>query len=266
MQNNEVLRFDNVSVRFPSRNTRNASFLAIDQVSFGLKEGEFVAVVGPSGCGKSTLLNLAAGLAPASSGETRYRGETIAGINTKVGYITQHDNLLPWQSTRRNVELALRIRGVPKHEHAAIAEKWIGIVGLKGFEEHFPRELSGGMRQRAAIARTLCYEPDTVLLDEPFGALDAQLRVAMQDELLRIWEAAPSTTMLFITHDLSEAVALSDRIIVMSGRPGRVVAEIDVPLPRPRVIRQLRFMPEFTALHEQLWRTIETGGVHVKTF
>jgi len=257
MQNNEVLRFDNVSVRFPTRNTPNSSFLAIDQVSFSLKEGEFVAVVGPSGCGKSTLLNLASGLVFASRGETRYRGELINRVNTKVGYITQHDNLLPWQSTRRNVELALRIRGVPKQKHAAIAEKWIGIVGLKGFEEHYPRELSGGMRKRAGIARTLCYEPDTILLDEPFGALDAQLRVAMQDELLRIWEEAANTTMLFITHDLSEAVALSDRVIVMSGRPGRVVAEIDIPLARPRVIRQLRFLPEFTALHEQLWRAIE---------
>ena len=256
MPNSEILRFDNVTVRFPTRNEPNSSFVALDQVSFGLKEGEFVSVVGPSGCGKSTLLNLAAGLVRASRGEARYRGEPVVGVNTKVGYITQQDNLLPWQSTKRNVELALRIRGVPKSEQSAIAEKWINIVGLKGFEDHYPRELSGGMRKRAAIARTLCYEPDTVLLDEPFGALDAQLRVVMQDELLRIWQETSGKSMLFITHDLAEAVALSDRVIVISGRPGRVVAEVDIPLPRPRMIRELRFSPEFNALHEQLWRAI----------
>ena len=254
-QRPDVLRFERVSMRFAGRNA--APVTALADIDFAIQEGEFVSVVGPSGCGKSTLLNLAAGLAQASQGQTLYRGQILSGVNTKVGYITQQDNLLPWQTTRRNVELPLRVRGLPKSEHEAISRKWIDMVGLSGFEDHYPHQLSGGMRKRAAIARTLCYEPDTILLDEPFGALDPQLRVAMQDELLRIWQVAQNRTMLFITHDLAEAVALSDRVIVMSGRPGRVVADVPVPLARPRAVRDLRFSPEFNALHERLWRAME---------
>lgn len=259
MEDNAVLRFDHVSLRFPDRQEPGTYFTAIDGIDIGIKEGEFVSVVGPSGCGKSTLLNLAAGLLKPTKGGVSYRGNAITTVNRNVGYITQQDNLLPWQTTQKNVELALRIRNVPPKDRRDIARKWIELVGLKGFEDNYPRELSGGMRKRAAIARTLCYDPDTILLDEPFGALDAQLRVVMQDELMRIWQESGKKTVLFITHDLSEAVALSDRVIVLSARPGRIVAEYNIPLPRPRSIRELRFSETFNKLHEQLWKSIETN-------
>lgn len=251
-----ALQFKRVSVEFPDRKT-GKSFVALKDVSFSVREGEFVSVVGPSGCGKSTLLNLTAGLLAPSRGEVLYHGAAVSGVNTNVGYITQQDNLLPWQSTQKNVELPLRIRGLPAAERNSLAARWIDTVGLKGFEGHFPRELSGGMRKRASIARTLAYDPETLLLDEPFGALDAQLRIVMQDELLRIWTEAANKTVLFITHDLAEAVALSDRVIVLSGRPGTVIDEFEIGLPRPRAIRELRFTPEFNQLHERLWKALE---------
>lgn len=251
-----AIQFKRVSVRFPDRKT-GKDFAALRDVTFSVGQGEFVSVVGPSGCGKSTLLNLAAGLLAPSEGQVLYHGAAVSKVNTRVGYITQQDNLLPWQSTRRNVELPLRIRGHAAAERSSLADRWIEAVGLKGFEDHFPRELSGGMRKRASIARTLAYDPETLLLDEPFGALDAQLRIVMQDELLRIWTEAANKTVLFITHDLAEAVALSDRVIVLSGRPGTVLAEFEIPLPRPRAIRDLRFTPQFNRLHEQLWKALE---------
>ncbi|MGD9925171.1 MAG: ABC transporter ATP-binding protein [Pseudorhodoplanes sp.] len=251
-----AVELKDVSVSFPDR-AGGDDVEVLRRVTFNIRPGEFVTVVGPSGCGKSTLLNLIAGLLRPSEGRIAYAGELVARTNTKVGYITQQDNLLPWQSTRKNVELPLRIRHVQSGQRGEIAQRWINIVGLNGFESHYPRELSGGMRKRAAIARTLAYDPETLLLDEPFGALDAQLRIVMQDELLRIWTEAANKTVLFITHDLAEAVALSDRVIVMSGRPGRVLAEFEIPLPRPRVIRDLRFTSEFTKLHEELWKAME---------
>ena len=251
-----AIQFKRVSVEYPDRKT-DGTFTALKDVSFSVQEGEFVSVVGPSGCGKSTLLNLVAGLLAPSQGKIVYHGSAVVGVNTNVGYITQQDNLLPWQSTEKNVELPLRLRRVPVSERDRIVERWINTVGLKGFESHFPRELSGGMRKRASIARTLAYDPETLLLDEPFGALDAQLRIVMQDELLRIWTEAANKTVLFITHDLAEAVALSDRVVVLSGRPGTVLAEVEIPLPRPRQIRELRFTPEFNQLHERLWKALE---------
>lgn len=251
-----AIQFKRVSVQFPDRKS-GSNFVALKDVSFNVGQGEFVTVVGPSGCGKSTLLNIAAGLLTPSQGQVLYDGAGVAGVNTNVGYITQQDNLLPWQSAQKNIELPLRIRGLSSGDRRDVAQRWIDTVGLKGFEDHFPRELSGGMRKRASIARTFAYDPETLLLDEPFGALDAQLRIVMQDELLRIWTETANKTVLFITHDLAEAVALSDRVIVLSGRPGTVIAEFDIPLPRPRAIRELRFTPEFNQLHEQIWKALE---------
>ncbi len=251
-----AIQFDRVEVQFFDRKN-GGSITALEDVSFGIGRGEFVSVVGPSGCGKSTLLNLTAGLLAPSRGEVRYDGRAVAGVNTRVGYITQQDNLLPWKSVRKNIELPLRLRGYGPEKIRAVAGHWIATVGLAGFENHFPRQLSGGMKKRASIARTLAYEPETVLLDEPFSALDAQLRIVMQDELLRLWGETAGKSVLFITHDLAEAVALSDRVIVLSGRPGRVIAEFDIPLPRPRAIRALRFTSEFNQLHERIWKAME---------
>jgi NitT/TauT family transport system ATP-binding protein len=229
---------------------------ALDGFSLSIAQGEFVGIVGPSGCGKSTLLNLAAGLMRPSVGQVRYGGQSVQTINTRVGYITQKDSLLPWRTVEDNVGLALQIQGMRGKARRELTQRYINMVGLDGFERHFPAELSGGMRKRVALARTLVYDPETLLMDEPFGALDAQLKLILHDELLRLWEKS-GKTIVFVTHDLAEAVALSDRVVVLTPRPGRVKLVQSIELPRPRDVFHVRFTPEFGALFERLWQTLE---------
>jgi NitT/TauT family transport system ATP-binding protein len=229
--------------------------LALEDVSFAASPGEFVSLVGPSGCGKSTCLNLLAGLTDPSAGLVEHHGAVVAGVNTKVGYITQDDNLLPWRSLLTNVELGLEFRGVPRDERRRRALEFIELVGLGGFENHYPHELSGGMRKRAGIIRTLIYDTDVVLMDEPFGPLDAQTRVILQAELLKLWERT-RPTVLFVTHDLVEAIALSDRILVFTSRPGTIKRDYRVDLPRPRDVFHIHETRGFSDLYDALWSDI----------
>jgi NitT/TauT family transport system ATP-binding protein len=217
-----------------------------------------VALVGPSGCGKSTILNMVAGLLRPSGGTLTYDGGPIDDVNLRVGYMTQKDTLLPWRNVRDNIgsPLELAAHKTSKSEKADKIAQMIDLVGLKGFEKHFPGELSGGMRRRVALARMLIYDPETLLMDEPFGALDAQLKLVMHDEIQRI-VGIGRKTVLFVTHDLGEAIALADRVVVFSGRPGRIKTVRKVDLPRPRDVFRIRFTPRFTELHEELWDQLQ---------
>ena len=248
-----LLSIESVSREF---STRGKQVLALDSLSLGVNEGEFVTVVGPSGCGKSTLLNLIVGLLPQHGGRILFRDRAVNGINPEIGYVTQKDNLLPWRTLIQNVELSLEIRGVEKTERRRKAEELIHRVGLGGFEEHYPHELSGGMRQRANIIRTLIYDPELILMDEPFGPLDAQTRIVLQDQLLQLWSTAKKT-IIFITHDLVEAIALADRVVVMTSRPGKVKLIADVPIPRPRDVFQIHESSEFRITYERLWQELK---------
>ncbi len=247
--------FDHVYKAFVSRGRRSDPVLALEDVAFDAAPGEFVSLVGPSGCGKSTCLNLLAGLDSPSEGTVAHHGTPVHGVNTSVGYITQDDNLLPWRSLRGNVELSLELRGMARAERRERAQEFIELVGLGGFEEHYPHELSGGMRKRAGIIRTLVYDRDVVLMDEPFGPLDAQTRVILQAELLKLWQRS-RPTVLFVTHDLVEAIALSDRILVFTANPGRIKREYTVDIPRPRDPFRIHETPGFTELHQALWQDI----------
>ncbi len=234
---------------------RGKKVLALDSIDLAVAQGEFVTVVGPSGCGKSTLLNLIVGLLRSSSGRILFRGDPINGICTKIGYVTQKDNLLPWRTLIENVEIALEIRGIENSARRQRAEELIGQVGLSGFEDHYPHELSGGMRQRANIIRTLIYDPELILMDEPFGPLDAQTRVVLQDQLLKLWLASRKT-IVFITHDLVEAITLADRVVLMTSRPGRIKSIENVTIPRPRNVFQIHERPEFRSAYERLWEQL----------
>jgi len=225
---------------------------AAENVNLSVAEGEFVTLVGPSGCGKSTLLNAVAGLFPASSGQVRYRGVAVDGYNRQVGYMTQSDHLLPWRDVTGNIAVPLEIQG---RSRAAIRDRvqaLVALVGLTGFEKSYPTQLSGGMRKRCALARLLAYDPETLLMDEPFGALDAQLRLGMQIEIRKLCRDL-GKTVLFVTHDLDEAVALADRCAVFSARPGTIRRIVDVPLPRDRDLLRLRHDRRYVELTAELW-------------
>lgn len=234
---------------------RGKQVVALDSIDLDVAEGEFVTIVGPSGCGKSTLLNLIVGLLRSSSGRITFRGERIDGICTKIGYVTQKDNLLPWRTLVANVEIALEIRGVGADERRKLARDYIERVGLHGFEEHYPHELSGGMRQRANIIRTLIYDPELILMDEPFGPLDAQTRIVLQDQLLKLWSASKKT-IIFITHDLIEAITLADRVVLMSSRPGKIKSIEQVNIARPRDVFKIHESAVFRAAYERLWQQL----------
>ena len=241
--------FADVKLAFANGDTE---LLALDGVSFDVPPGKITTVVGPSGCGKTTLLRLASGLVAASAGTVIYKGIAVAGLNTSVGYVTQDSNLFPWLTTLGNVEFPLAIRGVPAKERRERAMDWLRLVGLDGFEDHYPSQLSGGMQKRVSIVRTLIYEPEVILLDEPFGALDAQTRMSLHHELLLLWQKQKST-MLFITHDLVEAITLSDQIVIMTRRPGRVKEIYQVPLARPRNVFEIYLEPGFDNAYATLW-------------
>ena len=234
---------------------RGKEVLALASATLTVEAGEFVTIVGPSGCGKSTLLNLIVGLLQPTSGRILFRDRPINGMNPGIGYVTQKDNLLPWRTLIENVEIALEIRGVEKSARRRRAMELIERVGLGGFEEHYPHELSGGMRQRANIIRTLIYDPELILMDEPFGPLDAQTRTVLQDQLLTLWSTTKKT-IVFITHDLVEAVALADRVVVMTSRPGRVKHVAPVPITRPRDVYQIHLSQGFRAVYERLWQEL----------
>ncbi len=248
-----MLQLEGVAKRFVAA---RGVVSALENIDLEVAEGEFVTLVGPSGCGKSTLLNLVAGLIPPSEGVLRFRGERIVGVNRHIGYVTQQDNLFPWRTLRDNVAFPLELHGVPATDRRARAEEWLGRVGLTGFENAYPHELSGGMRQRGNIIRTLIYEPDVILMDEPFGPLDAQTRIVLQDELLKIWESTRKT-ILFVTHDLTEAIALADRVVLMGARPGRIVRVDRVGIPRPRDVFFIHDNEEFRRLYDVIWKELE---------
>jgi len=233
---------------------RGANIEALQPSDLDIRPREFIALVGPSGCGKSTILNMIAGLMRPTSGQVLYDAQQVTGPNRRVGYMTQKDTLLPWRTTRHNIGIALELKShaTPRAEADDRVRQIIEQVGLKGFENHTPAELSGGMRKRAAMARTLIYEPETLLMDEPFGALDSQLKLLMIDQLQSLTQHR-RMTVVFVTHDLGEAITLSDRIVVLSARPGRIRAIHEVKLDRPRDVFKVRFTPAFSEQHERLW-------------
>jgi NitT/TauT family transport system ATP-binding protein len=230
---------------------RGGAFLALRDVDLSVRDGEFVTIVGPSGCGKSTLLMLIAALLRPTSGAVRLDGALVTAPGSDRALVFQDFALLPWRTVLANVELGLELKGMPAARRREIARAHIAMVGLGAFERSYPHQLSGGMRQRVGIARALAVEPQVLLMDEPFGALDAQIRQVMGSELLRIWERGRKT-ILFVTHDIDEAIYLADRIIVMSASPGRVIADIAVTLVRPRPL-EIRNDPAFTAYRQRVW-------------
>lgn len=230
---------------------RKQQIAALQDFNLDIRDGEFFTILGPSGCGKSTFLNVLAGLARKTGGSIDIDGQPASGINQEQGVVFQGYALFPWRTVLQNIEIGLEIRKIPKRERRETAEHFLNLVGLAGFGQRYPHELSGGMRQRVAIARSLAYSPSLLLMDEPFAALDAQTREILQSELLRIWEQH-KTTIVFITHSLDEAIYLSDRIAVMTHRPGRIKAILDIPLPRPRPA-EIRHAPAFVHLREKAW-------------
>lgn len=244
------------AVRFEGATVKFGDLDVLAPLDLDIAAGEFVSIVGPSGCGKSTTLNLIAGTLEASSGRVMYSGEEVTGPNRRVGYITQHNYCLPWRTVERNVRLPLEYRGYSRAEIDQIVPDVIRQVGLEGFEKAYPSQLSGGMLQRVQIARTLSYRPEAMLLDEPFGSLDALLRSTMHQTILDLWQETQAT-FLFVTHDLSEAVTLADRVLVMSKRPGKVVADIRIDLPRPRDAKDVQTSPEFGEYLRQLHAALE---------
>ncbi len=232
----------NVSKHF--RKSSGRPVRALEDVSLTVREGAFVAVVGRSGCGKTTLMDILAGIQAPTSGEVRFDGKPLKGMPGRIGYVTQRDTLLPWRNARRNIALPLEMRRVPKARREQRVDELLELTNLTSFGTHYPAELSGGMRQRVALARSLAYEPATLLMDEPFGALDAITRLELQREFLRIWDAQ-RLTVVFVTHDLGEAVSLADEVIVMSPHPGRISKRILVELPRPRDLNNMQADPAY---------------------
>jgi len=246
-----ALSFAGVSCTFVSRDAPGQRYTAVRDVSLSVGPGEFVSVVGPTGCGKSTLLNMAAGLLLPSSGELRVFGQPLTGINPRAGYMFQAESLMPWRTAAQNVRAGLEFRGVA-NAHAQ-ADEWLKRVGLGGFGDRYPHQLSGGMRKRVSLAQTLVLDPDIILMDEPFSALDVQTRQLMENEVLDLW-AAKKKAVLFITHDLDEAIAMSDRVVVLSAGPAsHPIGEFHVDLERPRDVAEVRAAPRFVELHKAIW-------------
>ena len=246
-----------IEIRHVSKTFRrgDSTVEALRDFNLTIKQSEIVAIIGPSGCGKSTLLNMIAGLYSPSKGRVYYKGVAVGDVNTDVGYMTQKDNLLPWRTVRDNIAFPLELAGVGKAERETRADAVIKQVGLDGFATRFPTELSGGMRKRACLARMILYGAHTALLDEPFAALDAQLKLVMHDLLLRL-AADNGHTVVFVTHDLMEAVTLADRVIVCTHRPAMIALEQEIPLPRPRDVLNVRFTNEFKELYDTLWERL----------
>ncbi len=230
---------------------------AIRDVNLTIEPGQFCALVGPTGCGKSTTVGLVSGLDRPTAGEVLVGGRVVDGITPGTSFMFQADALLPWKSVVDNVALGPRFRGTSKGAATEAARDWLRRVGLSGFEQHYPHQLSGGMRKRASLAAALINEPSILIMDEPFGALDVQTKAIMSNELLGLWEQT-RPTVLFITHDLEEAVALADRVVVMTVGPGTIKGVYDIDLPRPRgQVQETRFSPRFIELHHQIWESLK---------
>ncbi|MFL6132895.1 MAG: ABC transporter ATP-binding protein [Nocardioidaceae bacterium] len=239
--------------RFPTLD--GAGFTAIRDVDLEVADGEFVSIVGPTGCGKSTTLSLVSGLEPATAGTVSVHGAPVSGIPDGVGYMFQADAVLPWKNVLDNVAIGLRYRGVSKDAAHARARDWLARVGLAGFEDRYPHQLSGGMRKRVALAQTMITEPSLLLLDEPFGALDVQTRELMQNELLQLWSGT-GAAVVFVTHDLTEAISLADRVVVMTAGPATVKDVVSIDLPRPRDVEEIRLTPEFVEIYKRVWDSL----------
>jgi NitT/TauT family transport system ATP-binding protein len=237
------------------RTPNGGVYTALRDLDLRVAPGEFCAVVGPTGCGKSTTLSLISGLERVSDGEVLVAGQPVDGITAGTAFMFQTDAVFPWKSVLANVAAGPLFRGVPKKEAIANARDWLRRVGLSGFEDRHPHQLSGGMRKRVALAQSLINEPRILLMDEPFSALDVQTRSIMSDELLALWDLS-RPTVVFITHDLEEAIALADKVVVMTAGPGTIKATFDVDLPRPRKVQEIRFEPRFVELYHQIWETL----------
>jgi NitT/TauT family transport system ATP-binding protein len=251
-----ALELADVTCTFAARGGGRA-YTAVKDVTLSIADGEFVSIVGPTGCGKSTLLNVAAGLLKPTSGVVRVLGEPLAGINRRAGYMFQAEALMPWRSALDNVTAGLQFRGVEAQEARRRGEAWLERVGLAGFGDRFPHQLSGGMRKRVSLAQMLILDPQILLMDEPFSALDIQTRQLMENELLELW-SANRKSVVFITHDLEEAISLSDRVVVLSAGPAtHPIGEFAIDLPRPRDVSEIRLAPRFTELHDRIWRSMK---------
>jgi NitT/TauT family transport system ATP-binding protein len=242
-----------VTKRFPTAS--GGIYTAIRDVTLEVQPGEFCTIVGPTGCGKSTTLGLIAGLTRPSSGTVTIDGQPVSGVGGSIGYVFQSDAVFPWKSVLENVAAGPRYRGHSHREARTLALDWIGRVGLRGFEDRYPHQLSGGMRKRAALAQTLINEPSILLMDEPFSALDVQTRTLMENELLTLW-SANAASVLFVTHDLEEAIALADRVFVITAGPGTVKSSYRVDLPRPRNVAEIRFLPDFVRIYQTIWNDL----------
>ena len=257
LSNAPALLLERITCTFASRERQGERYTAVAEATVSVSKGEFVSVVGPTGCGKSTLLNVAAGLLFPSSGDVRISGQPLSGINRRAGYMFQAESLMPWRSALDNVLAGLEFAGVERDEAERRARDWLARVGLSGFESRYPHELSGGMRKRVALAQMLILDPEIMLMDEPFSALDVQTRQLMENELLELW-SADRKSVLFITHDLEEAIALSDRVIVLSAGPAtRPIADFAIDLPRPRDVNEIRLTPRFVELHGKIWHAMK---------
>ena len=273
-----ALQLQGIACTFVSRDDPGQRYTAVRDVTLTVGDGEFVSVVGPTGCGKSTLLNVGAGLLAPSRGTVQVFGQALQGINRRAGYMFQTESLMPWRTALGNVMAGLEFRGLPEADARRQAEDWLKRVGLGGFGDRYPHQLSGGMRKRTSLAQTLALDPDIILMDEPFSALDIQTRQLMENEVLELWagderQAAPSSAraplggaaaqppggkgrkaVLFITHDLDEAIAMSDRVVVLSAGPAaHPIGEFAIDLPRPRDVAEVRTQPRFIELHQAIW-------------
>src|SRR6201994_1380612 len=260
MSTSPLLEVRNLAKRFASRQGREPAPWVIRDLSFSVRDGEFLTIIGPSGSGKSTLLNMIAQIDTATGGEILFGGDTIIvsdpkalkpGLDRRIGYVTQDDNLLPWRTTLDNVLFPLEVQGRLNDKSRAHAETLIKAVGLSGYEKYYPHELSGGMRKRTSLIRTLVYDPPVILMDEPFAAVDAQTRVQLQEDLLRLW-SLKRKTILFVTHDITEAIALGDRVLVLTRRPTRIAAEHPIPISRPRNVKDIFTLPNFAGIYERI--------------
>ena len=249
-----ALSLQGVACTFVSKDAPGQRYTAVRDVSLNVAAGEFVSVVGPTGCGKSTLLNVAAGLLAPSTGTVTVFGQALVGINARAGYMFQAESLMPWRTAVGNVMAGLEFRGIADAQ--ARAEEWLRRVGLGGFGDRYPHQLSGGMRKRVSLAQTLALDPDIILMDEPFSALDIQTRQLMENEVLELW-AAKKKAVLFITHDLDEAIAMSDRVVILSAGPAsHPIGEFSIDMPRPRDVAEIKTSARFIELHAAIWAVL----------
>ena len=252
-----ALALEDITVTFAARSAGAAGYTAVSNTTLVVERGEFVSVVGPTGCGKSTLLNVAAGLLTPSGGRVLVNGVPLSGLNRSAGYLFQSDALMPWLDALDNVAIGQIYRGAPKADAHTRARGWLDRVGLSAHGHRYPHQLSGGMKKRVALAQTLIMDPQILLMDEPFSALDVQTRQLMENELLELW-SADRKSVVFITHDLEEAISLSDRVVVLSAGPAtRPIGEYAIDLPRPRDVAEIRLTPRFVELHREIWHRMK---------